>query len=877
MRLLHLRRHPRIAIIGALVTVGLLAPTVAVAATPPLRLIDVLEVTWAGAPAPQATADSVAATVRDDVIGRWRQLSADRIVFTFEQVLPRLFTPTAMPCDAAASVAYLNNVALAAYSKAGISDWSNRYLVVIAPRVSSCLWSGRGVINPPGSTTGLLILNGTDDPFVLAHELGHNLGLGHSNLETCANGRADGPWENCSAIEYGSATDLMSNLDRTSPLAVYHQWRLGLIPDSDIAVADRSVSVTLHPVDTGTGTRAIFIRDASAAYWVEYRTADPGNDIREGLVIYRTDAPPASSVVSPLAQPVDPVGIGLTTDVWMISLGDYSYRYPPSGSPSLAAGSAFTTAFGGVTLTAQPSVGGAVVVEVTRAADRAPAAPQWTDQSTWSRAGAPLTRTDLDTGGMAIARFEARFTTDTASVITNLPATQYSDGFRTALSPLGTGVAARADLLPEGKYALEVRAVTVTGVAGPWSTRKQLAVDHGAPQVSGAFVVESVQPAAAVTVRWTGARDPGIGVCGARAYAGDGFAYLQWSSASAGTPSVTLAASAAGQYTAVVQDCFGNAAWGDLQLTSKWQPSSAFTRSGAWSRGTAPRCVRGTCVATVRTGPGSTAIVVGRGSGTVFVDGRRVSSIRNTSASAARVAFTVEGPHRLSINTSNLQLLGIQSIAATWAGIAAPDAAAAPVDESLSNDDQAALARFGFRQSDFASGTTVLPMSGGTTTSQPTLDLCNASFPSEDERQFRRQVVASGPGLASYLFVSTESVRYWSAQAATRAIAEIDAAATLCRSRGYALTTTGTHEPYVFEPLPALPVGLRPAADRRIFLISIGEGEDARTALIAYQFKGAVMSAVYVVRKGTASLDGPTTARWLDVAAVIAERLRQFG
>lgn len=877
MRRLHQPRHFRSALITALVLVGLLTPAVAVADAPPLRLIDVVEVTWQDAPTAAATAESVATVVRNDAISRWKQLSADRIVFTFDQVLPRLSTAAAMPCDAAGSVTYLNQVALSAFSDAGISDWGNRYLIVIAPPIRSCVWAGRGVVNPPSSTSGLLILNGTDNPFVIAHELGHNLGLGHSNLETCTGNRPDGAWAECSAIEYGSATDLMGNLDRTSPLAAYHQWRLGLIPDADVAVADRSMSITLQSVDTTTGTRAIFVRDASAAYWVEYRKADPANDIRDGLVIYRTDPPPASSVVTPLTPERDQLGTALTTEVWMISLGDYRYANPPTGSPSLANGTAFSTAFGGATLRAMPAADGTVVVAVTRARGRVLAAPVWTDRSTWTGPLAAITRTDLDAGGSAIARFDARITTDTTTVVLPMPATAFPLRHRSYLMPVGTPVAVRADSLPEGRYTLELRAVTVDGDVGAWSTANRMSVDHGPPQVAATFVVDGVRPARSVTVRWTGARDLGVGICSTRGYGQDGFALLQWSSSTAAVPSIALAPSAVAQYTAVVQDCFGNAAWGQLQLTSKWQAASAFTRTGAWSTGHAYRCSRGACAATIRTGPGSTAVVVGRGSGTVYVDGRRASAIRRSTSTAARVALRIQGSHVVTVRSTDLQLLGAQSVAGRWSEATPPDTSEIPVDDSLSDDDQAALAQFGFTQSDFAAGTTVLPMTGGTSTSQPTLDLCNANFPSEGERQFRRQVVAAGASAAPYLFLSTETVRYWSTQAAARAVAEVDAAATLCKSRGYALTATGSHEPYVFAALPALPAGLRPAADRRIFHITIGAGDEARTALIAYQFKGAVMSALYVVRKGAASLDAPTTARWLDVAAVIAGRLSRLG
>ena len=863
-------RNARLA--AAVALVGLIAPTAAVADTPPLRLVNVVQVSWPGAAPMAATAASVANVVQNDSIARWRKLSGDRIVFTFDSVLPAISTTAAMPCDGPGSVAFLSKIALDAYTRAGISTWDDRYLIVVTPPVRSCIWSGRGVINPPGSTTGLLILNGTDDAYVVAHELGHNLGLGHSNLETCTGGRVDGAWADCSAIEYGSATDLMGNVDRDSALAAYHQWRLGLIPDSDVVNADRTVSVALQPVDTATGTRAVFVRDASAAYWIEYRQADPRNEISEGLVIYRTDAPPASSVVTPIDQPVDSIDIGLTTDVWMISLGNYTYVYPPHGSPSLTLGTRFTTAYGGATISARHVADGSVVVDVTRTGGRAPAAPVWTDQSTWANAGASAIRTDLDTGGTGIDHFEARLVADTGTSSTTFVAKAYSNVGRTALAPLGTGVGLLAADLPEGNYAMELRAISVAGVAGAWSTRKQLTVDHGVPVVTSAVEVTGVTATGAAALRWSGARDPGVGVCSARAYDANGFAALQWKSAKGGVPTVTVDRTSSRQYTAAVRDCFGNATWGALQLSTVWKPISSFTKVGRWSSAAGSTCSTGACTATVRTGEGNTVLIVGRGSGTIFVDGRRVQAIRTSSSSARRVGYSILGAHTVKVVGRALQVFGAQQVAATWTPTAGPTGEV-PSDPTLADDDQADLAQYGFTNDDFLPGTSVAPMSGGTTITQATLDLCNAKFPSEAERQFRRQVIVSGSVAKPYLFLSTETVRYWSAQAAKRAIAEIDAAATLCKTTGYALTESGTKEPYAFAALPPLPSGLRPAADRRIYSVTMGEGESARSALLAYQFNGPVLSALYVVREGAGTLDTATQEQWLAVASIIASRL----
>ena len=168
----------------------------------------------------------------------------------------------------------------------GLPPVSPRVHTMVAAAITQCaVFAGLATLGSDGlgSSTGGIVLAAGYQLYatVIAHELGHNLGLMHANVATCyASPRvADGPGSDCRVEEYADLSDVMGDryatvMDPGGPLTPVHMAVLGILADlRPVTLSADGSSAVLSPLGGQSGARAAVVTAANGdEYYLELRT-----------------------------------------------------------------------------------------------------------------------------------------------------------------------------------------------------------------------------------------------------------------------------------------------------------------------------------------------------------------------------------------------------------------------------------------------------------------------------------------------------------------------------------------------------------------------------------------------------------------------------
>jgi hypothetical protein len=157
--------------------------------------------------------------------------------------------------------------------------------------------------------------------------------------------------------------------------------------------------------------------------------------------------------------------------------------------------------------------------------------------------------------------------------------------------------------------------------------------------------------------------------------------------------------------------------------------------------------------------------------------------------------------------------------------------------------DREVLSGLGLRPGDVSGGRDVLLYAKGNTLQDPTLDLCNARYPSERLRSARLQLVDVNAGGDASL--STEAVLYRSPAAAAQALTEIRAARAHCPSTPVASPVDGTREQTQFKAAPDGSWPDTPTVERLAYrMVTTANGQSSPLVTV-YLRRGRALLGLY--------------------------------
>lgn len=226
--------------------------------------------------APTTSPTTVANAVNNAVSDYWSTVTGGAVSFV-ATAYPTAVTTTTTPCANNAlsdAWAFWDEVA----AKTGWTQGAGKHLVVYFEKLAACGGTaGLGTLGNGVASGGMVWTNGHTSTGVLGHELGHNLGLGHSQELDCSLAGTrimDAPAASCVARSYWDTHDIMAvSWWNQGFLNASHLRRLGVLEPGAETTPTAAGQVTLAPLAGATGRRVLTLSDGATRYVVEYRAA----------------------------------------------------------------------------------------------------------------------------------------------------------------------------------------------------------------------------------------------------------------------------------------------------------------------------------------------------------------------------------------------------------------------------------------------------------------------------------------------------------------------------------------------------------------------------------------------------------------------------